>query len=98
MAVITPQFPQSVAGLTWRIGARMFFACTRVTLMPASEVGKLLNPACTGCLSVLPTPLANTVTTCPGVRLIVAGNRYPAPTMVLELLLWPSAEAQRLPR
>jgi hypothetical protein len=91
MAVITPQFPQSVAGLTRRIGAGMFVACTRVRLIPASEVGKLPAPASTGCLRVLPTPIANTVMTCPGAMLIGAGNRYPAPTMVLRLALWHSA-------
>lgn len=62
--------------------------------MPASDVGKLPVPAETGRASVLPTPIANRVMTCPGATLMGAGYRYPAPTIVLELAFWPNAEAE----
>ena len=73
----------------------MLVACSKVTLMPASEVGKLPAPANTGCVRVLPFPVANIVMTCPGAMLIGAGNRYPAPTMVLGSALWHSAGTAR---
>src|SRR5580692_7118780 len=92
MAVCTAQLAQSV-GVTSRIGAGISVACTRVTLMPASEVGKSPPPAKTGCVRALPTPVANTVMICPGAMLMEAGNRYPAPTIVLGLALWESAES-----
>src|SRR5579872_1564398 len=95
MAVITGQLGQRGAGLTTRIGAGRFVPPTRFTLIPASEVGNLSVPANTGCVRVLPTPIANTVITCPGARLIGAGTEYPAPMIALGLAFWPSAETAR---
>src|SRR6266404_1429138 len=89
---VTQFVAQSLAGLTWRIGAAIFVACWMVTLMPASEVGKLPDPANTGWVRELPTPIANRVMTCPGATLMGAGYRYPAPTIVLGLAFWASAE------
>src|ERR1700691_1962782 len=93
MAAIAPQLPQVGIGFTSKIAAGMSFPCWMVTLIPASEVGQLPAPANTGCVSVLPTPAAKTVMTCPGATLSGAGNKYPAPIMVPGLALWPSAES-----
>ena len=92
MAVIAPQFGQTAAGLTSRIGAGMFVSCPMVTVTPAREDGKLLPVAYAGCFSVLPTPFAKIVMSWPGATVIGAGNRYPAPIIVLGLELWPRAE------
>jgi hypothetical protein len=94
IAVITPQLGQIGTGLTWRIGTEMFVARMSVTLMPASEVGRLPASANTGSLRVLPTPAANIVMICPGAMLIEPGNKYPAPTIVFGLALWPTAETE----
>src|ERR1700691_6149197 len=93
MAAIAPQLPQVGIGFTSKIAAGMSLPCWMVTLIPASEVGQLPAPANTGCVRVLPTPAANTVMICPGATLIGAGNKYPAPMMVLGLALWPSAKS-----
>ena len=95
MAVIVPQFGHNAAGLTSRIRAGMFVSCPMVTVMPASEVGKLLPAADDGCFSVPPTPFAKIVMTWPGATVIGAGNRYPAPIIVFGVELWPRAETAK---